>query len=60
KRVNDQDARVLAMQAENLRHFGPVRGASTPLDLVRPWVETFWTTGAAPEDAQAAEVRILL
>lgn len=60
KRVNDQDARMLALQADNLRRFPPMRGASTQLDLVRPWVETFWTTGAAPEDAPPREVRLLL
>ncbi|KWS04226.1 Vanillate O-demethylase oxygenase subunit [Lysobacter capsici AZ78] len=60
KRVNDQDARMLAMQSANLQRFPGVRGASTQLDLVRPWVETFWTTGEAPADAQAHEVRILL
>ncbi|MGO1072985.1 Rieske 2Fe-2S domain-containing protein [Lysobacter sp. CA199] len=60
KRVNDQDARMLALQADNLQRFPGVRVASTQLDLVRHWVETFWATGVAPEDAQAREVRILL
>lgn len=60
KRVNDQDARMLALQARNLQRFGEVRGASTQLDLVRPWVETFWATGAAPAGASAHEVRLTL
>jgi phenylpropionate dioxygenase-like ring-hydroxylating dioxygenase large terminal subunit len=60
KRVNDQDARMLALQADNLRRFPGVRGASTSLDLVRGWVETFWTTGAPPPDARERIVRMEL
>lgn len=60
KRVNDQDARMLAIQSANMQRFPGVRGASTQLDLVRPWVEAFWQTGEAPADQQAREVRILL
>lgn len=60
KRVNDQDARMLAMQSDNLRRFPGVRGASTQLDLVRPWIESFWATGEAPDDRSVREVRIFL
>lgn len=60
KRVNDQDARMLALQSDNLKRFPGARGASTQLDLVRRWVETFWATGEAPEDRAPHEVRILL
>ncbi|MEH6415710.1 Rieske 2Fe-2S domain-containing protein [Pseudomonas sp. CGJS7] len=60
KRVNDQDARMLGLQADNLRRFPGVRGASTQLDLVRPWVEAFWETGAAPAEVRAREVELLL
>jgi phenylpropionate dioxygenase-like ring-hydroxylating dioxygenase large terminal subunit len=43
RRVNDQDARVLALQSENLRRFPGRRGASTALDIVRPELEKFWS-----------------
>lgn len=60
KRVNDQDARMLALQSDNLRRFGAVRGASTQLDLVRPWVEAFWNDGAPPADARPGDVALML
>ncbi|WP_075575234.1 Rieske 2Fe-2S domain-containing protein [Lysobacter antibioticus] len=59
KRVNDQDARMLGLQSANLRRFPGVRGASTELDLVRPWVEAFWHSGAVPP-AVPREVRMRL
>ncbi len=53
KRVGQQDARILALQSENLVRFPDVHYASTNLDLVRPYLEKVWrpdqSTHSLPE-----------
>lgn len=60
KKVNDQDARMLELQSANLTRFGPRRGASTPLDIVRPVLEQFWQQGQLPDPALSRDVELML
>lgn len=60
KRVNDQDARILHLQAENRRRFGARRDASTPLDIVRGALERFWLEGQVPAASDRHEIDMLL
>lgn len=60
KKVNDQDAHILQLQAANLARFGPRRGASTSLDIVRPALERFWTRAELPDPGQAFQTRLLI
>lgn len=60
KRVNDQDARMLALQSDNLRRFGPRRGATTPIDIVRPALERFWLQGQLPDPDCRREIVLML
>ncbi|RRN79553.1 aromatic ring-hydroxylating dioxygenase subunit alpha [Pseudoxanthomonas sp. SGD-10] len=60
KKVNDQDVRMLELQAGNLARFGRRRGASTPIDVVRPALERFWSEGRLPAPGECFEVEMML
>lgn len=60
RRVVEQDARILRIQADNLRRFGPRHGASTSLDIVRPALEKFWSCGALPDGDEQHVVEMRL
>lgn len=60
KRVNDQDARMLRLQAENRRRFGVRGNASTQLDIVRGALERFWTDGTLPSPSERRSIDLLL
>lgn len=53
RRVAAQDARMVALQAENQARFPGRRGVSTRLDIVRPVLEKIWERGEAPDQADA-------
>jgi phenylpropionate dioxygenase-like ring-hydroxylating dioxygenase large terminal subunit len=58
RRVALQDARMLALQSENIARFSPVHGASTQLDLVRASLEQFWLHGQAPSLSRAVDLML--
>ncbi|BCT91162.1 (Fe-S)-binding protein [Lysobacter helvus] len=60
RRVGEQDRRMLAMQARNLERFPGRRGASTSLDVLRPFLEAFWLRGERPASAPARSVPMML
>lgn len=60
RRVIEQDARIVKLQADNRRRFGPRHGASTALDIVRPALERFWSCGALPDGDEQRVVEMLL
>lgn len=60
KRVNAQDAAMLALQADNRRRFPGRQGASTELDVVRGALEAFWLRGESPAPSAERLVRMML
>ena len=60
RRVVEQDARILRLQANNRGRFGSRHGASTSLDIVRPALEHFWSCGALPDGDQQRIVEMRL
>jgi phenylpropionate dioxygenase-like ring-hydroxylating dioxygenase large terminal subunit len=60
RRVGEQDAGVLKMQSENMRRFPGLRGASTELDIVRPYLERFWMGQGLPDTDEKRDIKMLL
>jgi len=60
RRVGRQDADMLRLQSENMARFPGQRHASTSLDIVRPALERFWTTGELPAPGEARDIQLML
>jgi phenylpropionate dioxygenase-like ring-hydroxylating dioxygenase large terminal subunit len=60
RRVGQQDADMLKLQSENMKRFPDYRGASTHLDIVRPYLERFWAGQGLPDANEQRDITMLL
>jgi phenylpropionate dioxygenase-like ring-hydroxylating dioxygenase large terminal subunit len=60
RKVGEQDADMLKLQSENMKRFPDYRGASTHLDIVRPYLERFWSGQGLPDANEQRDIRMML